>query len=218
MPRVGYVGCSLAEQPMSSGVIYRPSAPRRRRRHDDSPHFNRNRAGLGQVAKISFLSCIITVSAISSSDNNIELNDEKCTEPRVVTNKLFNFHRPRTNLHCEPTLITPRDVPQLGDGIRSTEASGIFFDSLDKDGDGAIEPEEMAAFLQNEIGGKQFDTQVEVDEEVGTIMERLDQNHNNGLEMSDMLNYWKQLETLLSPEEVSEWIVYSVQLPRSIGK
>eukprot|EP00585_Thalassiosira_rotula_P006181 CAMPEP_0196144858 /NCGR_PEP_ID=MMETSP0910-20130528/18285_1 /TAXON_ID=49265 /ORGANISM="Thalassiosira rotula, Strain GSO102" /LENGTH=67 /DNA_ID=CAMNT_0041406647 /DNA_START=27 /DNA_END=227 /DNA_ORIENTATION=+ len=66
-------------------------------------------------------------------------------------------------------------------------------------------------FLQNEIGGKQFDTQSEVDDEVGTIMEILDQNKNNGLEMSDMLDYWMKLECLLTAEEVSEWIVYSVQ-------
>jgi Ca2+-binding EF-hand superfamily protein len=106
----------------------------------------------------------------------------------------------------------------LGDGILSTQASGIFFDSIDRDGDGAIEPEEVALFLQNEIGGKQFDTQLEVDEEVGTIMERLDQNHNNGLEMSDMLSYWAKMESLLTAEEVADWIVYSVQLPRSVGK
>lgn len=102
--------------------------------------------------------------------------------------------------------------------MRSAESSGVFFDSLDRDGDGAIEPEEVAMFLQNEIGGKHFDTQVEVDQEVGTIMARLDLNHNDGLEMSDMLVYWNQLESLLSAEEVADWIVYSVQLPSSVGK
>jgi hypothetical protein len=57
-----------------------------------------------------------------------------------------------------------------------------------------------------------------VDEEVETIMERLDQNNNNGLEMSDMLHYWIKLETLLTAEEVSHWITYSVQLPSSVGE
>lgn len=109
-------------------------------------------------------------------------------------------------------------VSQLGDGIRSSEASGVFFDQLDIDGDGSVEPNEMAMFLRDEIGGTQFDTQSEVDSEVDTIMERLDQNRNDGLEMSDMLNYWTQLESLLTAEEVAEWIVYSVQLPKSIGK
>lgn len=94
----------------------------------------------------------------------------------------------------------------------------MFFDSLDSDGDGAIEPEEVAVFLRNEIGGEQFDTLEEVDEEVGTIMERLDRDHDNGLEMSDMIQYWIKLETLLTAEEVSDWIMYSVQLPSSVGE
>ena len=136
-------------------------------------------------------------------------NKEQCTAPIVVNAIMERLprisHGHDNNYH-------------LGDGILSTQASGIFFDSIDRDGDGAIEPEEVALYLQNHIGGKQFDTQLEVDEEVGTIMERLDQNHNNGLEMSDMLSYWAQMESLLTAEEVADWIVYSVQLPRSVGK
>jgi len=173
---------------------------------------------LTQAARISLLSCLIV--AVASYD--IDVTTEKSckdaiatTTPRIAVN--LNFLNNNPNSKQLPT-ISPRDSPQLGDGIRSSEASGIFFDSLDKDGDGAIEPEEVAIFLQEEIGGKQFDTQIEVDEEVGTIMERLDQNNNDGLEMSDMLDYWTQLESLLTTEEVAEWIVYSVQLPSSVGK
>ncbi len=136
-------------------------------------------------------------------------NKEQCTVP-IVVNAVME-HLPRIS-HGHDNYY------HLGDGILSTQASGIFFDSIDRDGDGAIEPEEVALFLQNHIGGKQFDTQLEVDEEVGTIMERLDQNHNNGLEMSDMLSYWAQMESLLTAEEVADWIVHSVQLPRSVGK
>lgn len=96
------------------------------------------------------------------------------------------------------------------------EASGLFFDSIDKDGDGQIEPEEVAMFLKNQIG--ELETQQAVDSEVVTVMARLDQNHDNGLGMADMHEYWMQLETLLTAEEVAEWIVYAVQLPGSVGK
>jgi len=192
---------------MNSEKYEKWSAARRRRGRKDPRHeYHRpRRKRLSQTARFLFLSCLIAVS--SSNDEP----KEECTEPRVVN---FNFNPPS---RFTPT-VSPRDIPQLGDGIRSTEASGIFFDSLDSDGDGAIEPEEVAMFLQNEIGGKQFDTQIAVDKEVGTIMERLDKNQNNGLEMSDMLDYWITLESLLSAEEVSEWIVYSVQLPSCVGK
>jgi hypothetical protein len=96
------------------------------------------------------------------------------------------------------------------------EASGLFFDSIDRDGDGQIEPEEVAIFLKNQIG--ELETQQAVDSEVVTVMARLDQNQDNGLGMADMHEYWMQLETLLTAEEVAEWIVYAVQLPSSVGK
>mmetsp|Transcript_6298 Transcript_6298/g.15661 ORF Transcript_6298/g.15661 Transcript_6298/m.15661 type:complete len:711 (+) Transcript_6298:212-2344(+) len=174
-------------------------------------HHRRRRKRLPPISKVILLSCIVVVA----SSNGEPEPEEECKEPQAANLKFSLEHKPIPTNRNSPS---PGDTPQLGDGIRSAEASGIFFDSLDTDGDGAIEPDEVALFLQNEIGGKQFDTQSEVDEEVGTIMERLDQNHNNGLEMSDMLNYWMQLESLLTAEEVSEWIVYSVQLPSSIGK
>jgi len=194
---------------------------RRRRRHPRhaTHHHNHHKhrprkRRLGQIARIAFSSYSIAVASPNecSTNHDGETIADECVEPLVVNKLSFN---PFTKFF---PAITPRSPPQLGDGRRSTEASGQFFDSLDSDGDGAIEPEEVAKFLQNEIGGKQFDTQIEVDKEVGTIMQRLDQNRNNGLEMSDMLDYWVKLESLLSAEEVSEWIVYSVQLPTSIGK
>lgn len=164
------------------------------------------------------LMCFMAMANCSSSIDEVQVgttcvyaeNDSselQCTAP-IVVNAIME-HRP---------IITHDNNYHLGDGILSTQASGIFFNSIDRDGDGAIEPDEVALFLQNEIGGKQFDTQLEVDEEVGTIMERLDQNHNNGLEMSDMLSYWAKMQSLLTTEEVADWIVYSVQLPRSVGK
>ena len=194
-------------------------ASQKHRRMIIQPH---RKLTINQVARISLLSSFIILVASSNNDVNIIIPKEErkeCKAPRVAVNLNF-LKAPNSWPSNLPAAISPRDLdnPQLGDGIRSSEASGVFFDSLDRDGDGAIEPEEVAAFLQNEIGGKQFDTKIEIDEEVDTIMERLDQNHNNGLEMSDMLDYWIQLESLLTAEEVAEWIVYSVQLPSSVGK
>jgi hypothetical protein len=145
---------------------------------------------------------------IIPTPKNQEQGQKSCVIPRVYN---FNFN---------PTVpilsISPRDTPQLGDGQRSMEASGLFFDSIDKDGDGQIEPEEVAMFLKNQIG--ELETQQAVDREVVTVMARLDQNQDNGLGMADMHEYWMQLETLLTAEEVAEWIVFAVQLPSSVGK
>ena len=203
--------------------------------NSDMRHSSRRRLVTQAAAGIFLLSrlaaTVATASSSSSSSSSdgsdVLPNEELCAlkhdgggaereYPRARVCRpltVLNFNRPGL---AQPP---PRDeTPHLGDGVRSAESSGVFFDSLDRDGDGAIEPEEVAMFLQNEIGGKHFDTQVEVDQEVGTIMARLDLNHNVGLEMSDMLVYWNQLESLLSAEEVADWIVYSVQLPSSVGK
>lgn len=163
---------------------------------------------LRRAAQISFFSCLLLSVASSNNNNHVELKE--CTAPRVANN-YFNQFNKRKN-------ISPREVAQLGDGRRSSEASGSFFDFLDRDGDGSLGTEEVALFLRDQIGGSQFDTQLEVDNEVETVMERLDKNDNNELEMSDILDYWMQLESLLTAEEVRDWIVYSVQLPKSVGE
>ena len=177
---------------------------------------------------IYLLSCLATMAA-ASSDADDGSSKEKVFTATTAAGMFLLSHLAATKmcaaeraleklkvLNFDPVLFLPSST-SLGDGKRSIDSSGSFFDYMDKDGDGAIEPEEIAMFLLNKIGGEEFDTQSEVDDEVGTIMARLDHNHNNELEMSDMLIYWNQLENLLTAEEVAEWIVYSVQLPSSIG-
>ena len=172
------------------------------------------RRTINHAARIAFLSSLFL--AASSSNAPVIVPTSRREEEQVINSctspMLLNF-KPKI-----PTLsnVSPRDIPQLGDGQRSMEASGLFFDSIDSDGDGQIEPEEISMFLKNQIG--ELKTQQAVDTEVVTVMASLDQNKDNGLEMADMHEYWIQLETLLTAEEVSEWIVYAVQLPLSVGK
>jgi len=182
------------------------------------------RRTLQNASRIAFLLSLIIVASSTTNEPVIvpttskesnerqqqQLGRECASSPRV-----FNFNFLPTQQPLLPK-FSPRDTPQLGDGQRSTEASGLFFDSIDRDGDGQIEPEEVAIFLKDQIG--ELETQQAVDSEVVTVMEKLDQNHDNGLEMADMHEYWMQLETLLTAEEVAEWIVYAVQLPSSVGK
>uniref|UniRef100_A0A7S1VXY7 EF-hand domain-containing protein n=1 Tax=Skeletonema marinoi TaxID=267567 RepID=A0A7S1VXY7_9STRA len=176
------------------------------------------RRTLNHAASIAFLSSLF-LAASSSNEPVIVPTTPRREEEQVInacaSPRIFNVNINPTVPTTLP-IILPRDTPQLGDGQRSMEASGLFFDSIDKDGDGQIEPEEVAMFLKNQIG--ELETQQAVDSEVVTVMARLDQNHDNGLGMADMHEYWMQLETLLTAEEVAEWIVYAVQLPGSVGK
>lgn len=105
----------------------------------------------------------------------------------------------------------------LGDGKRSPESSSTFFQSVDRDGDGILKAQEVAFFLEDSIGGSSFDTTSEVNEEVNSLMRDLDRDENEGLDKGDVYAYWNHLESLLTAEEVKEWIENALQLPEYIG-
>ena len=106
----------------------------------------------------------------------------------------------------------------IGDMTRSVSSTSRFFRSIDRDGDGILEKPEMESFVRDTIGGPAFDTSAEVEAGVDQVLERLDRDNDRGLDQGDVLAYWMQLESLLTAEEVSEWVVYAAQLPESVGK
>ena len=106
----------------------------------------------------------------------------------------------------------------IGDYKRSPSSAFTFFSTIDRDGDGKLEPEEVASFLREEIGGTDFDSTYEVETEVIKMMEDLDTNHDHTLDQADVFAYWKKLESLLTADEVAEWVVHAVQLPEYIGR
>lgn len=106
----------------------------------------------------------------------------------------------------------------IGDHKRSPSASFTFFSHLDLDGDGRLGKKEVASFLWDEIGGTDFDSTYEVNTEVDNVIRDLDVNHDKTLDRSDIFQYWDKMETLLTCEEVADWVVFAVQLPESIGR
>jgi len=106
----------------------------------------------------------------------------------------------------------------IGDHKRSPSASFTFFSHLDLDGDGKLAEKEVASFLWDEIGGADFDSTSEVNTEVDNVIRDLDVNHDKTLDRSDIFQYWAKMETLLTCEEVADWVVFAVQLPESIGR
>jgi len=109
------------------------------------------------------------------------------------------------------------DMQIIGDMQRSDSSTSRFFRSIDSDGDGILEKPEMESFVRETIGGSAFDTSAEVEAGVDQVLEQLDRDHDDGLDRDDVLAHWMQLESLLTAEEVSEWVVHAVQLPNEIG-
>jgi len=106
----------------------------------------------------------------------------------------------------------------IGDNHRSATSSKSFFDSVDKDGDEILGRSELSHFLYENIGGSSLDEESEVEREITSIMKRLDLNRDDGLDSKDVFGYWKSVESLLTVEEVAEWVVHAVQLPEEIGR
>eukprot|EP00586_Coscinodiscus_wailesii_P008032 CAMPEP_0172522172 /NCGR_PEP_ID=MMETSP1066-20121228/292977_1 /TAXON_ID=671091 /ORGANISM="Coscinodiscus wailesii, Strain CCMP2513" /LENGTH=703 /DNA_ID=CAMNT_0013305147 /DNA_START=247 /DNA_END=2355 /DNA_ORIENTATION=+ len=106
----------------------------------------------------------------------------------------------------------------IGDGVRSASSSSSFFKSVDRDGDGLLRASEVANFLTHSIGGSAFDTSSEVDTEVSNVMRTLDQNRDDGLDKSDVMAHWTTLESLLTADEVAEWVEHAVQLPEDVAQ
>ena len=49
-------------------------------------------------------------------------------------------------------------------------------------------------------------------------MGELDRDEDLTLEMGDVQSYWEKLESLLTVDEVAEWIVHAGQLPIEVGR
>jgi Ca2+-binding EF-hand superfamily protein len=106
----------------------------------------------------------------------------------------------------------------LGDEHRSETSSEQFFNFIDKDRDGKLGQSELSQFLIAHIGGSTLDEVAEAKKEAEAIRVRLDQNKDDELDSKDIFRYWKSLESLLTVNEVAEWVVHSVQLPPEIGE
>ncbi|KAL3801251.1 hypothetical protein HJC23_012651 [Cyclotella cryptica] len=171
-----------------------------RSKTDSHRHENDN-----NMARIAFFLCLIASSAAENAPSSFS---SACSS----TPRLLKFMAP------PPPLTCTQSSSQLGDSIRSPTATSRFFHSLDTDDSGIISPDEMALFLKDRIGGSQFSNSENIIQEVGQVMKQLDMNHDNGLEMADVEGYWSRLESLLTAEEVSEWVVYAVQLPAEVGR
>ena len=123
-----------------------------------------------------------------------------------------------------PRILVPNDSHvefaghTIGDSHRSSKSSQSFFASVDLDGDGHILKPELSQFLAQMIGGSAFDEDKEIENEVGTIFDKLDLEGDGKLEIGDVQSYWEKLVNLLTVDEVAEWIVHAGQLPTQVGE
>lgn len=106
---------------------------------------------------------------------------------------------------------------RIGDGLTSERDANLFFESLDSDADGAVEPGELADFFGKTIGGPVLDSSEEISAGVASMMGMADSDKDKQLSTAEMSVFWRRLGSLLSVEEVAAWVEHSVQLPKSVA-
>ena len=188
----------------------------------------------------------ILVLAVAPSGSNTTLQDTQCltahpptlrthisSEPQITVAPKFSnsfknavtIYDPEQedSVHQLPDIINSNRVEieghTIGDNHWSKASSASFFSSIDRDGDGTLRRSELSNCLRDKIGGEEFDTNEEREQEIENVLTRLDLNKDDGLDEIDMTSYWKNnLDGLLGVEDVVEWIVNAVQLPDEVER
>jgi len=145
----------------------------------------------------------------------------------AVTPRSTNFFENTPTINDSESEVSSKQLPDtensnrvdiegytLGDKHRSEASSASFFSSIDRDGDGTLRRTELSNFLRDKVGGEEFDTNEEREQEIENVLTRLDLNADDGLDEEDVMSYWKKnLDGLFGVEDVAEWIVNAAQLP-----
>jgi len=153
-------------------------------------------------------------STTADANDNVNAYQSKPSAPTKIA-----ISNPKT-----PSILVPHDSHvefagyTIGDSHRSSKSSQSFFASVDLDGDGHILKPELSKFLAHMIGGSAFDEDKEIENEVGSIFDKLDLEGDGKLEIGDVQSYWEKLVNLLTVDEVAEWIVHAGQLPTQVGE
>jgi len=105
----------------------------------------------------------------------------------------------------------------IGDGRTSPASSRAFFQGLDIDADGVVEKHEMIEHLTH-FGGKALDEPDEIQRSMEYAFRRVDTNKDGELDAAESHFFWRQLGSMLSVDEVAEWVVHGLQLPQEVGE
>ncbi|KAJ8612240.1 hypothetical protein CTAYLR_002952 [Chrysophaeum taylorii] len=111
-----------------------------------------------------------------------------------------------------------RRQSRIGDFETSERDASLLFDILDADADGEVEQAELEAFVGDAIGGHVLDSREEIEAGVASILDAADSNADARLSTAETFAYWKTLGSLLSVDEVAQWVEHAAQLPTHVAR
>ena len=91
-----------------------------------------------------------------------------------------------------------------------------FFSSLDADGDGQVRGDELGAYVASSVGGQDFDTDVEVQDAVRAVQERIDgQDTGDAIDADELIvSLTRTTNQMLRPHRVSRWVKHGLNFPQ----
>lgn len=106
-------------------------------------------------------------------------------------------------------------VSVLGDSIISEKSSSSFFKMIDDNSNGHISVDELKQFVVH-TGGQSLDEQGEIQSAVANVLLSLDDNLDKVVKKSDLAKFLVRQASLLSAQDVADWLTHSLHMPPSI--
>lgn len=94
-----------------------------------------------------------------------------------------------------------------------------FFNNLDENGDGVLEPFEIRDFVE-ELEGTTVSSHgtADIDHKVEKMMSNLDADADAEVTLADLQRRFSRLGSLLTVSEAADWVVHAVSLPEEVGQ
>ena len=97
--------------------------------------------------------------------------------------------------------------------IQKVSESDIFT-SVDADGDGTLGRSELQAFIDESIGGSEFDDEKEIHYGAHASLDAINTNGVSGIQTNELRDHWNYIAATLTIDGVAEWIEHGVALPQ----
>jgi hypothetical protein len=124
-----------------------------------------------------------------------------------------------------PAATLPQQQQQRQAASAADINAGLFnsmFDSVDENHDGAIKRQEMRDFVSargsSSAASRLSDGLSDIEAGVTSTMHNIDINDDDNLTKADLLAYWGRLGSLLTVDEVADWVLHAVQLPLEVAE
>ena len=188
---------SMGDQNRASEPAARSDARDSAKTKGSEPSFEDN--ATRHVARRGARRCLLTASLVACLIALI-----------IVSVPVIAATSPKTRRWADPNEVKAGEASETQrEEIRS------FFSSLDADGDGQVRGDELGAYVASSVGGKDFDTDVEVADAVRAVQERIDgQDTGDAIDAEElMVSLTSTKNQMLRPHKVARWVRHGPQLP-----